>query len=117
MAEYTDLKHGKYTFWVSGSNNTGLWNPQGKTIEIVIRPPWYRSGVAQSGYILFLILAVLGYVRFRTEKLKREKLALERVVLDRTMELRKKNEQIVEMEQLKTRFFTNVSHEIRTPYH
>jgi DNA-binding response OmpR family regulator/nitrogen-specific signal transduction histidine kinase len=40
---------------------------------------------------------------------------LETQVAERTQELLRKNEQIVEMERLKTGFFTNVSHEIRTP--
>lgn len=62
-----------------------------------------------------MILLVLGYVRLRTERLKKGKVFLERQVAERTFELKQKNEQIVEMERMKTRFFTNVSHEIRTP--
>lgn len=114
-AEYRNMKPGKYTFWVTGSNNDGIWNPDGITLDIRIHPPWYRSGVAQSGYVAFMILLVLGYVRLRTERLKKDKLALEAQVAERTSEIRQKNKQILEMEGMKTRFFTNVSHEIRTP--
>ncbi len=114
-AEYRDLRPGKYTFWVSGSNNDGVWNPDGITLDIRIHPPWYSSGVARGSYIMLMVLMVAGYVWFRTQKLRRDNIALEKLVALRTEEIRKKNETIVDMERLKTRFFTDVSHEIRTP--
>jgi hypothetical protein len=41
-AEYTNLKPGKYTFRVTGSNSNGIWNPEGKALQITIhRPPWF----------------------------------------------------------------------------
>jgi signal transduction histidine kinase/AmiR/NasT family two-component response regulator len=40
---------------------------------------------------------------------------LEHIVKDRTAELERKNVMIMEMDQMKTRFFSNVSHEFRTP--
>lgn len=114
-AEYTDLAPGNYTFWVTGSNDSGIWNPEGQSLEIIIHPPWYGSKAAISVYFISMLLLVLGYVRFRTEKLLKEKIMLETQVNERTAEIREKNEKIVEMERLKTRFFTDVSHEIRTP--
>lgn len=58
---------------------------------------------------------IAGIIWWRTARLQKEKLLLEAQVAERTKELRQKKEQILEMEQLKTRFFTDVSHEIRTP--
>ncbi len=40
---------------------------------------------------------------------------LEIIVKERTAELERKNVRIMEMDQMKTRFFSNVSHEFRTP--
>ena len=114
-AEYTDLAPGKYTFWVTGAIHRGPWNPEGKSIEITIHPPWYGSTAAKSGYFAAMLLLVLGFVRFRTEKLRKEKIILETQVAERTAEIQQKNEKIMEMEHLKIRFFTDVSHEIRTP--
>ncbi|RLD72402.1 MAG: hypothetical protein DRJ29_05600 [Bacteroidetes bacterium] len=115
FAEYTDLKSGNYTFWVSGASHRGPWNPEGRSIEIIIHPPWYGSMAAKSGYFISMLLLVMVYVRFRTEKLRKEKIILENLVNERTAEIQQKNEKIVEMEDLKTRFFTDISHEIRTP--
>lgn len=114
-ARYTNMDPGKYRFWATGQDHEGAWYPEGITLDIHIPPPWYRSAAATSGYIIFVILVVLGYVRMRTRQLKKEKINLENLVTERTAELRQKSEQIIEMERLKTRFFTDVSHEIRTP--
>jgi signal transduction histidine kinase/DNA-binding response OmpR family regulator len=114
-AEYTNLGPGNYTFWVTGAIHRGPWDPLGTSIEISIAPPWYRSQAAQSGYFIALVLFVFGFVRLRTEKLRKEKIILERQVNERTVEIRQKNEKIVEMERIKTRFFTDISHEFRTP--
>ncbi|MGW8316482.1 MAG: hybrid sensor histidine kinase/response regulator transcription factor, partial [Bacteroidales bacterium] len=103
------------TFWVTGSNNDGVWNTEGTTLEIRIRPPWYRSSLASGTYAMLALLIIAGIIWWRTSRLQKEKLILEAEVTARTRELKQKNEQILEMEQLKTRFFTDVSHEIRTP--
>jgi len=114
-AEYTDLAPGKYSFWVTGSNNTGVWNKEGTSVFIWVHPPWYKTQAALIIYVVFFLSLIYAYLWFRTAKFRRDKLHLEKQVSERTSELRKKNEQIVEMERLKTGFFNNVSHEIRTP--
>ena len=113
-AEYTDLSPGKYAFWVTGSNNTGLWNPEGKSITIRIHPPWFKSYIAFGFYLLILFTLLLSYIRIRTSKLQKEKIDLESEVNKRTEEIRLKNEKILELDSLKTRFFNNISHEFRT---
>lgn len=115
FAEYTDLSPGKYTFWATGSNNNGLWNEEGKSIIIRIHPHWLRSGLAFLIYILCLTALIYAFIRIRTNRLRMEKVRLEMEVEIRTQEIRTKNQQIMEMENLKTRFFTDISHEIRTP--
>jgi len=115
FAEYTDLSSGKYTFWATGSNNNGLWNLEGKSITLRIHPPWHRTAIAFIIYFLFLAAFVYAFIRFRTYRLRQDKMWLEKEVDKRTLEIHKKNQQIIEMENLRTRFFTDISHEIRTP--
>ena len=114
FAEYTDLAPGTYRFWVTGSNNTGLWNPEGISLIIRIHPPWYQSNLAFAIYIFLLLLVIYGYIRLRTSRLRKEKVYLETEVQKRTEEIRQKNMQILELDTLKTRFFANISHEFRT---
>ena len=51
VAAYTHLPPGSYTFRVRGTNNDGIWNPAGTSIDIVVTPPfwatwWFRGAVA-----------------------------------------------------------------------
>jgi signal transduction histidine kinase/DNA-binding response OmpR family regulator len=120
--EYRNMRPGKYTFWVTGSNNDGLWNPSGTSISFIIMRPWYSSVMAWICYGILLSLCVLSIIRIRIRLLLKEKAGLEKLVTDRTAQiaeqkelLEQKNLQITEMDQIKTRFFTNISHEFRTP--
>ncbi|RMG69195.1 MAG: hypothetical protein D6722_10880, partial [Bacteroidetes bacterium] len=101
-ATYTLQREGTYTFHLRGANNDGRWNPETRTLSIrVLPPPWY-SWWAYLGYLLILaavILAVARYVRLR-HSYQLEHLAKE------------KQE---ELHQMKLRFFTNITHEFRTP--
>jgi signal transduction histidine kinase/ligand-binding sensor domain-containing protein/AraC-like DNA-binding protein len=115
FAEYKKLKTGKYIFWVTASNNDGIWNKYGRTIEINILPPWYDTQLAYFIYIILFALLIYLFVSIRLGGLKREKKKLEDEVKQRTTELEVKNKQILELDRLKTRFFTEISHEIRTP--
>lgn len=55
QAFYTDLRPGTYRFRVIASNNDGLWNEQGASLEIVIPPAWYQTRA-------FLFLCVIGAI-------------------------------------------------------
>lgn len=114
FAEYRGLPPGNYRFWVTGSNNAGLWNPSGTSVHIRIRRPWHSSAPLILAYFVLLSMLAHGFLRKRTARLRTAKAMLEIEVEKRTAEVKKKNEQIVEMENLKTRFFTNISHEFRT---
>lgn len=115
FAEFTDLRPGKYTFWVTGSNNDGVWNTEGVSLDIVVHPPWWRSGLAYGMYGLIAILMIALYIRWRTYRLRKEKETLESQVSERTREIEEKDARLLQMDRMKTRFFANISHEFRTP--
>ena len=95
FAEYTDVKPGKYTFWVTGSNNDGIWNTEGTSVNIHIHPPWYRTILAYILYVLLAFLSVYGYIQWRTVRLKREKEELEKQVNERTSIIEEQKQDIM----------------------
>ena len=90
-ATYTSLPAGNYVFRVKASNNDGLWNNEGTSIKIEITPPiwerwWFR--IVLIG-VIFALMA-LYFNRQIKEERKLNRL-LEKKVLERTVELREKN--------------------------
>jgi len=99
---YPRLKHGKYTLKIKCSNSDGIWNDEITTLEIKILPPWWYSGYAYAVYILlFLGLMYFSY-RLITY---RQRLTIKQM----------EQQQEIEMYDMRMRFYTNISHEFRTP--
>ena len=105
-ATYTNLSPGTYTFRVKASNNDGVWNEVGKSLVIIITPPWYFTWWAYLIYASIFGAAVYGYIFYnnRQAKLKYE-VKLAHIETEKEKELHEK----------KLSFFTNISHEFRTP--
>ena len=105
-ARYTNLDPGEYVFRVKASNNDGLWNTGETTIKIYVRPPFWRTVYA---YIFYILAAggLLFYSRHRGLSRVRKKFQLEqeRAEVRRTQEV----------DRMKLKFLTNLSHEFRTP--
>ncbi len=67
-AAYTHLPGGTYTFRVKGSNNDGLWNEQGASLEIDISQPFWRRGWFVSLVVFGLGLSAFALIRYRLAK-------------------------------------------------
>jgi signal transduction histidine kinase/ligand-binding sensor domain-containing protein/DNA-binding response OmpR family regulator len=103
---YTNLPPGKYVFKVTTVDGYEPLLHNIREIKITILPPFWRTYWAYSAYIIIILL--LLYL-FRWNILNREKLKNE-------LKLEKLNMQNVQENNLmKLRFFTNISHEFRTP--
>ncbi|MEQ8472144.1 MAG: two-component regulator propeller domain-containing protein [Marinoscillum sp.] len=156
-ATYTNLNPGNYTFRVKASNNDGVWNEQGTSIEIKILPPWWRTTWFQALCALTIILGIIAVFRIRLYQLKLRQTILKKQVAEATLEIQnvntlleerneeierqnstlinnnqlltKQNEElesqskkiqkllkdIQDLSEMKLRFFTNISHELRSP--
>ncbi len=103
---YVNLSPGTYIFKVKASNNDGLWNNEGDTVEIEIMPPLWMSLPALTFYIILAIalvwLAISRYLRMNARKHRQQLEAF-------------KTEQETLAFKSKIDFFTTIAHEIRTP--
>ncbi|MBF0575472.1 hybrid sensor histidine kinase/response regulator transcription factor [Dysgonomonas sp. GY617] len=105
-ATYAKLPPGKYTFMVKGSNNDGVWNETGASIQIEILPPWWASNIAYFIYLLLFVLLSYIVLRFSMKKYKKRNNERQRL-----FEIEKEKE----LYEAKVDFFTDIAHEIRTP--
>ena len=103
---FTGLSPGKYNLKVKGSNSDGVWNKNYASLKIIITPPWWRTLWAYSLYVLIFITGMYWMRRYELNRIRlRNDLKLEKVETDTLRNL----------DQMKSRFFANISHEFRTP--
>ncbi len=122
VAYYTKLPPGKYHFHVIASNNDGVWNEQGDSIDFYLRPYFYQTRWFYALCILTAILLVVAGQRLYSRRLRNRAEELHQLVEQRTSKLQ---EEIVERQRAedaaeaasrsKSEFLANMSHEIRTP--
>jgi len=105
-ATYTNLEPGNYTFKLKASNNDNIWNEASVILKINVLPPWWKTIWAYIIYAILTGLSIFGIMH----------LYKKRVNEINTFKLeRERRKQKVELQQQKLQFFTNISHEFRTP--
>ena len=105
FANYAQLPPGSYIFRVMGTTNGVVWS---KPVELKIKvlPPFYKTWWA---YLFYVITLIFLWYRWNQSQLNRVR--LEEQVLYKDKEAAR----LAELDTIKTNFFTNISHEFRTP--
>ncbi len=103
---FTNLNAGDYVFRVIASNNDGIWNRDGASLHIKVLPPFWKSSTA---YVMYTLIIILGL--FLTRKIIQQREQMKFAIQQERQEALRMHE----LDMMKIRFFTNVSHEFRTP--
>ena len=106
FANYTKIPPGRYEFLVNASNTTGQWSKNIKKLSIIVHPPWWQNWWA---YLLYAV--IFGGSIWYWMRLQLIKMELRRSVELKNQEAR----QLHVLAEMKERFFTNVTHDFRTP--
>jgi len=103
---YRYLPPGDYIFEVKAANQDGIWFTNYATLKIKILPPWYKTWWAYLSYLLIIATLIYYYLSYRS---KEARLMYEVKIAQISAEKEK------ELNERKLSFFTNISHEFRTP--
>lgn len=101
---FSNLSPGNYTLKVRATEmfdpeNPSEWTEATAELSIQVIPPWWRTTLAKAVYVMLALLLIALVFRFR---LKRKLTQAE-------------NERLRELNELRNRLYTNISHEFRTP--
>lgn len=105
-ANYSHLREGTYAFYVRVMNADGIWNPEVQLLTITVLPPWYRTWWAYVFYAVF-VLGVFYAVVFYYRRQERLRYKMQLALVEKQKEK--------ELTERKISFFTDISHEFRTP--
>lgn len=103
---FSSLPPGDYDLLVKACGSDGKWNEEAATLHIKVMPPFYQSVWA---YLLYIVLGSVWtvYLFFQVKKRHSKKLEQQRLELE--------HQQHIRLNEMKLKFFTNISHDLRTP--
>lgn len=69
VAKYTNVDPGHYTFQVKAANMDGVWNMEGLSVSVIIKPPFWKATWFYILEFIVLVLTVILIVKYREKKM------------------------------------------------
>lgn len=112
-AAYSNLDYDNYKLVLEATNIDGIWSKSRAEMTIEITPPWWKSTFAKTIYWLLILLGLSGIYIYQARwfRLKQE-IEIRAVNEIKREEMHKQREELYQQQLM---FFTNISHEFRTP--
>lgn len=114
---FSNLPYGHYRLLIRNSNGSDFKDATIMTSSFSILPHWYQETWWRGLGLALLCALVFGIVRWRTGRLKKRQVRLERQIAEKTRELQTKNEELERSDLIKTRLISIISHDLITPLH
>ncbi|MDL2265099.1 response regulator [Parabacteroides sp. OttesenSCG-928-G21] len=103
---FSYLSPGNYQLIVKASNGDDVWNETASVLSIKVSPPFWLSWYAYCIYVI--LIALIVYIQLkRFQDKNKKKLELQQINMEK--------EHAIRLNDMKLRFFTNISHDFRTP--
>ncbi len=99
IARFNNLQPGSYSFKVKAANADGVWTKAPLVVNIQILPPWWGTWWMKIIYALAIAGSLFGYYQFQLRRQLAEAEA----------------QRLQELDEVKTKMYTNITHEFRTP--
>ncbi|MFK7948576.1 MAG: ATP-binding protein [Saprospiraceae bacterium] len=110
-----NLPQGNYTLIIKARSAGGNWLDKELNLKIYVAPPFYFTWWFIFVVVLLIGLTIWWYFIYRTIQLQRQNLELEKIVKERTQKIEKQADELKALDKAKTQFFSNITHEFRTP--
>ena len=107
--------YGKYDLVIKARGASGMWSENLLTVPVHVRLPFYRQWWFILLVVLTGIISIYAGMRWRVQKLKKDRTRLETEVQNRTRKIAEQAEALQTLDKAKSRFFANITHEFRTP--
>lgn len=119
---YSLIPYGSYNLHVKSKDPSRSRPEDDLVIQIRANRPWYLKRNSIGGFLLLGLLIVFIFIRLRLRSIKSQNRRLNQLVADKTAIidqqnkiLRQKNEELLELNEFKSNYFANISHDLRTP--
>ena len=114
---YEGLPPGHYRLVMQASNAGNEFNSRQKIITIMIVPPFWQTPWFRILAAVLVIAIIYGIIQYRSSNLKKRNILLEKMVTERTSELRATQDQLIHSEKMASlgELTSGIAHEIKNP--